>query len=504
MFSTGARKGLLDRLQQQFLEGQLTDVVVRVRVGEKAVSGASNCDATADVAEEGGPESERPDAFVDIRAHTNVLCARSDYFAKCLSGDWVEAERRRVELALPDEQALEDLKLLFKLSYSDSFVRDGGKLLPLDVRLRLAERADALEFVDAVENIVVSLPEGLDFDAAVKCVSELPAFLEEHPLLPGTKLRIVPLLAKGIEERAGRGIATDAAVVALAKCLGPVCGMFVSGLALVEGTLALRKEVKDLSPAIFKRVLGSDALQLQLENEAYHLLVAWLHQSPHVPSREQRAALFRDLLPKIRFNHVALDFLGNAVAFCPLMQASGMLPSVIRAAGARKGASMSVVNAANVAQGPRDRGVAPSEACWYATAAFTLAEIAGLAPGFVGSSAVSKWSTLVGGYPTALVAQHSGDGSDTPGSGSLGIFLQVSLPPAGVAIDGSAEAGIALKAEFNLPAVAEKSFSAFLSGKCWGWKDMFSKPWFEVVKQDSPFFPGGWMTVRAKVRLALE
>jgi hypothetical protein len=46
-----------------------------------------------------------------------------------------------------DEQALEDLQLLIKLSYSDSYTHDDGQLLPLEMRLRLAVRAAGLEFV---------------------------------------------------------------------------------------------------------------------------------------------------------------------------------------------------------------------------------------------------------------------------------------------------------------------------------------------------------------------
>lgn len=50
---------------------------------------------------------------------------------------------------------MDDLKLLVELSYLDSFVHgDNEKLLPLATRLQLAVRADALEFVDAVEQVV--------------------------------------------------------------------------------------------------------------------------------------------------------------------------------------------------------------------------------------------------------------------------------------------------------------------------------------------------------------
>ena len=57
-----------------------------------------------------------PDQFTNIKAHSVMLGARSDYFQTCLRGEWPEAAGRRVELTVPDEQAVEDLKLLIKLS----------------------------------------------------------------------------------------------------------------------------------------------------------------------------------------------------------------------------------------------------------------------------------------------------------------------------------------------------------------------------------------------------
>ena len=82
----------------------------------------------------------------DIKAHSLVLRTLSPYVDGALSGDWTEAAERRIELTVADEQELEDLKLLIKLSYSDSYTHEGGQLLPIETRLRLAVRADALEF----------------------------------------------------------------------------------------------------------------------------------------------------------------------------------------------------------------------------------------------------------------------------------------------------------------------------------------------------------------------
>lgn len=185
----------------------------------------------------------------------------SPYFDRALSGEWVEAAERRVELEVPSEQELKDLKLLIKLSYSDCYTHDGGRLLPLATRLRLAVRADTLEFVDALDEIVASLLEGLGFEKVSTCMfQEEPAFL-------------------------------------------------------VEGTMPLREEVKQLPLCVFKGLLASDALQLQVENEAYALLIAWMHQSirpiyfdmgyderePAEYEDDERAAPFMEMAPLVRF-----------------------------------------------------------------------------------------------------------------------------------------------------------------------------------------------------------
>ena len=120
----------------------------------------------------------------DIPAHSLVLCARSTYFDRSLGGDWAEAAEQRVELALESTQALDDLKLLIKLSYSDSYTHDDGQLLPPSTRLRLAALADALEFVEAVDQLLVSLnslPHEIGIETALARLDELPPALHAHP-----------------------------------------------------------------------------------------------------------------------------------------------------------------------------------------------------------------------------------------------------------------------------------------------------------------------------------
>ena len=107
---------------------------------------------------------------------------------------------------MADEQELEDLKLLIKLCYSDSHAHDAGALLPIDTRLQLAVRVDALEVVGAVNQLVASLSLGLNFEQALTCLEALPPAVEQHAGISGVRDRAAQVL----------------------NCrLGPVVGMFV-------------------------------------------------------------------------------------------------------------------------------------------------------------------------------------------------------------------------------------------------------------------------------------
>ena len=94
---------------------------------------------------------------------------------------------------------------------------------------------------------------------------------------------------------------------------------------LVTVTIPLRDSVKQLSVKVLKGLLTSEAMQLQLENEAYALLVAWLRHSPHAQGK--RHAHSKELAPLLRYHHMTADFLANVMTTCPYMLESGLLPS---------------------------------------------------------------------------------------------------------------------------------------------------------------------------------
>ena len=210
-------------MQRQFEQGVHTDMVIRVRVGEPQPPAAKRKRVSKAAAAAAAAAADA-DRFTDIKAHSVVLSARSDYVEACLRGEWAEAAERRVELTVPDEQALEDLRLLIKLSYSASYTYEGEQLLPLATRLQLAVRADAPEFVQAVEAVVESLAEGFDFEAAQALMDDLPPVVEAHPGMAAVRREIVAVLVEGIEEpeeKEEEAAAVESAVDALAKCRAP-------------------------------------------------------------------------------------------------------------------------------------------------------------------------------------------------------------------------------------------------------------------------------------------
>lgn len=199
--------------------------------------------------------------------HSAVLCSRSEYFNACLSGAWAEAAERRVEVTVEDEQAVEDLRLLVKLSYTYSYASLDRRLLPLDQRLRLALLVDRFAFEGAVAQVVESLPEKLDLEGTVALLQNLPPQLEQHPAMAESMAKIIAALPQLIEKReqgarlerlsslpidvpiyidedvvffpcsvaaSNAGVVKDTGVVkmavdALAQYLGPVAGMFEEG-----------------------------------------------------------------------------------------------------------------------------------------------------------------------------------------------------------------------------------------------------------------------------------
>jgi hypothetical protein len=143
------------------------------------------------------------------------------------------------------------------------------------------------------------------------------------------------------------------------------------------------EEILQLPLCVFKRVLASEALQLQLENEAYSLLITWLLRSREAGDGvNQRVSSFKKMAPLLRYHHMTSDFLANVVSQCPLMKKSGLLPLVVHAAFMHREASLAILEQAETASGLANRGRSPSEAMWEVKASFTLEEVAAMERGY--------------------------------------------------------------------------------------------------------------------------
>lgn len=154
----------LATLQQRFLEGRDCDVVVRVTIEQppaKRARADENESAGGNGAghqEQEEDQQKRQQRTVDIPCQSAILNARSAYFDAALSGAFAENEKK-VEIVLADALAVEDFRLLIKLSCGASYVQEGDVRLPVAIRLRLAFLANAFEFVDCVQECLQSLSE---------------------------------------------------------------------------------------------------------------------------------------------------------------------------------------------------------------------------------------------------------------------------------------------------------------------------------------------------------
>ncbi len=483
----------LARLQQQFVEGKHTDMVIRVHIKNDqppAPKRPRTTRATAAAAD--------PVEYTDIKAHSLVLRTHSPYFDKGLSDDWAEAAERRVELAVEDEQAVEDLKLLIKLSYSTSFTHDGGQLLPLDTRLRLGARADSLEFVEAVDQMVASLPLGLGLEGATTCLAAVPAALEEHPGMEAVRKQVVALLVKGIEERDAdtseeSKVLVQRGVDALARLLGPVHEMFYGAGTI----LRVCEDVLKLPLCVFKRVVASEALQLQLENEAYTLLTTWLKRPQKAwDGINQRTSLFKEMALLLRYQHMTSHFLANVVSQCRLMKASGLLPLVVHAALIHREASPALLERAEAASGLDNRGRSPSETTWEVKASFTLEEVAALEQ----DSKIFKSCGLIAGYEAWLSVERT----QNSGLDALDADFSIVVPKINGAM-ALGRAGVGLKWRLALsPNTQLPQDAFFFDGRGRGFDNVFMKPWAEVVREGSPHFPGGKLEFTAAAKLVVK
>lgn len=211
---------------------------------------------------------------------------------------------------------------------------------------------------------------------------------------------------------------------ALSQALGKVEDFIEQG-ATIRGLtclpfytlLPLRTNVNELSAAVMKVLLGSEELQLRSENDAYYLLCAWLSQSRRLSEEDDRQALFKQLLPQLRFQHMSHDFLCSVVSACPYANVSGVQSYIIRCSHALRNASRAFAEErdADVSSKNRSRG---SLKCIF-DGEFELAVLLS----DYGRSNACKYIGLAVSFPVAIYVEHEAE--DT-----LGVYAHVGMPSA--------------------------------------------------------------------------
>jgi len=188
----------LSTIQQHFIEGRNCDVVVRVSIEQPS---AKRMRADDGIATRNGASRWQKQCTVDIPCPSMILTARSGYFNAALNGVNVENQQKTVEVALADAQAVEDLKLLVKLSCGLSYVEDSGVRLPMSTRLRLAFLGNAFEFVECVQECLQSLSEEeLTLEGAFTLLDEMPEELWEHEEAMAIRSKIITVFKEEVDK----------------------------------------------------------------------------------------------------------------------------------------------------------------------------------------------------------------------------------------------------------------------------------------------------------------
>lgn len=201
--------------------------------------------------------------IIDIRCHSIVLAARSPYFKAALDRGWVEARDKVVQLALANGQSVEDLKLLFKLSYGATYIKEDGVLIDKATRMRLAFLANALEFGDCIDECIASLSDKLTLEDALTCLEkDVPEELREHPAVVKLSAKVVDILLRAVGDLT-KGIAEEEdkddvaiASIKIIKGLGRVIGALTECVTSGEDMEKATKEALQKAADALAKELG--------------------------------------------------------------------------------------------------------------------------------------------------------------------------------------------------------------------------------------------------------
>jgi len=89
------------------------------------------------------------------------------------------------------------MKLLIKLCYSGSYIRDGGELLDRSTRMRLAFLGNAFEMHECVW---ASLADDLTHADALTLLDKVPEELRGHEAMAGVTVKVVEILGSVLDK----------------------------------------------------------------------------------------------------------------------------------------------------------------------------------------------------------------------------------------------------------------------------------------------------------------
>jgi hypothetical protein len=237
-------------------------------------------------------------------------------------------------------------------------------------------------------------------------------------------------------------------------------------------------------------LLGSETLQLRSEN-AYYFLCAWLLQTPRLSDEDESRALYKQLLPLLRFQHMSLDFLGTVVSACPYANAPGLLSYIFRCSTTLRTTPRAFAKRKGVNVGSKDRGRGDL-LCTFKS----KLELADLLP-MKSETRTHKHLGLALGFLVGVSVRHTANGT-------MGVYVFAKMPFwEGFDIEGGIERGAGFEYSMKLgndkACNGRKHFSHWGS-MSWGRHDYFDNPWAEVVCPDSPYFPGGVLEVELTLK----
>jgi hypothetical protein len=249
-------------------------------------------------------------------------------------------------------------------------------------------------------------------------------------------------------------------------------------------------------------LLGSEHLILDHEDDTFALITAWADGRP----RREREAAFARLWPRLRLHHMSPVFLTSVVAEDEMSAWMGSRRIMDAVAYRSMAASLGTAGITLDRKSPflaLPPGRATKDPAPYHFEA--RADLEDCEP-LEDWQVVSSMMGVTAGYRVTFQVQKSvkptylgaltGSHARAPKTLGLYVGLEALSHVAGPALPGPI-------ARVRIEAAGRSlvhPVHAYKLGSLCGWKDFFSKPWEKVVRDGSPYFPHGRMSVKVTIQ----